>query len=370
MKDRILTVRTMAVPEGSYEIIYTDSFAGLAGQIDKLPADYTRIGILTDRHVGPLYADAVRAELEPMGIPIHVLTIAAGEEHKNMDPLNTVLHEMGEKHFDRSSLLIALGGGVVGDLTGLAAAVWMRGIVYLQIPTTLLAQADSSIGGKTGVDLGGFKNMVGAFKMPVLVWENVSTLRTLDARQFSAGFAEVMKHGLILDENYYLWLIENLYEITDRDPPTLQEMLFRSNKIKRSIVEKDPFEQNERMLLNFGHTIGHALEKNSNFTLLHGECVALGCIAAARISYERGILSMEEYYEIRDMFVPFGLPITIDAVDPDVICELTRSDKKMKGDTCRFILLEGVGHAVIRTDVTPDEIKAAVREISYVEDGE
>ncbi len=372
MKNRRLTVRTdmgTGTPAG-YEIIYTDSFAGLAREIETLPRSYSRIGILTDRHVGPLYAEAVREELEALKLPVHTITISPGEEHKNLDTIRQVLEELCDKHFDRSSLLIALGGGVVGDMAGFTASIWMRSIDYVQIPTTLLAQADSSIGGKTGVDLGGYKNMVGAFKMPVLVWENVSVLKTLDGRQYAAGFAEVMKHGLIRDEGYYVWLIDNLYEITDRDPAVMQEMLFRSNRIKKEVVEADPYEKNERMLLNYGHTIGHALEKNSNFTMLHGECVALGCVAAARISYDRGMLSMEEYYEIRDMFVPFGLPITIDAVNPDIIYELTRSDKKMQGDLCRFILLEGIGKAVIRTDVTKEEIIKAVHEISYVEDGE
>ena len=168
-----------------------------------------------------------------------------------------------------------------GNLTGFTAATYLRGIDFIQIPTTLLAQADSSIGGKTGVDLDGYKNMVGAFYMPKLVYMNVSVLKTLEERQYFSGFAEIMKHGLIRDSVFYVWLLENMYEICDRDPDTLEEMVIRSSNIKKTVVEKDPMEQGERALLNFGHTIGHALEKAKNFALYHGECVALGCVAAA-----------------------------------------------------------------------------------------
>ena len=272
--------------------------------------------------------------------------------------------------FDRKDLLIALGGGVVGDITGFAAATYLRGIDFIQIPTTLLAQADSSIGGKTGVDFDGFKNMVGAFYMPKLVYMNVSTLKTLDDRQFYSGFAEVMKHGLIKDSLFYEWLLENMYEICDRELDTMLEMVERSCKIKKLVVENDPVEKGDRALLNFGHTIGHAIEKYKNFSLTHGECVALGSIAAAFISWKHNWLSMEEYYEIRDMFVPFNLPISIEDIDPQEILKLTKSDKKVEGDNIKFILLKKAGKAVIDKMVTDEDILNAISEIHYVEDGE
>ena len=209
--------------------------------------------------------------------------------------------------------------------------------------------------------------MVGAFKMPRLVYMNFEVLKTLDDRQFFAGFAEIMKHGLIKDADFYEWLIENMYEICERDLDTLSEMLMKSCMVKKLVVEKDPTEQGDRALLNLGHTIGHAVEKAKNFELFHGECVALGTVAAAFISWKKELLSMEEYYEIRDMFVPFYLPITVDGIEPEEIVRLTRSDKKKQGDHIRFVLLKKIGKAVIDTTVTEDEILAAVKEIYFDE---
>ena len=270
--------------------------------------------------------------------------------------------------FRSKDMLLALGGGVTGDITGYAAATFLRGIDYVQIPTTLLAQADSSIGGKTGVDFDGYKNMVGAFKMPRLVYMNLEVLRTLEERQYFAGFAEVMKHGLIKDAVFYEWLIENMYEICERDLDVLQEMMMRSCTVKRLVVEKDPTEQGDRALLNFGHTIGHAIEKAKGFELYHGECVALGAVAAAYISWKRELLTMEEYYEVRDMFVPFYLPISVDNIDPQEILRLTKSDKKMESGNIKFVLLKKIGKAVLDRTVTDEEILAAIEEIYFSEE--
>ena len=212
--------------------------------------------------------------------------------------------------------------------------------------------------------------MVGAFYMPKLVYMNISTLKTLDDRQFYSGFAEVMKHGLIKDGMFYEWLLENMYEICDRDVTTLIEMVMKSCTIKKLVVEKDPTEKGDRALLNFGHTIGHAIEKAKNFSMTHGECVALGAVAAAYISWKHQWLSMEEYYEVRDMFVPFNLPISVENIDPEEILALTKSDKKMEGNTIKFVLLKKVGKAVIDKTVTDEDIINAVKEILYVEDGE
>ena len=254
---------------------------------------------------------------------------------------------------------------MVGDMCGFVAATYLRGIDYVQVPTTLLAQCDSSVGGKTGVDFDGYKNMVGAFNMPVLIYMNLSTLKTLDDRQYYSGFAEVMKHGLIKDDKFYGWLIENMYEICDRDYETLKVMIYNNCLIKGKVVEADPTEKGERALLNFGHTIGHSIEKASGFKLLHGECVALGCVAAAFISWHHKLISMEEFYEIRDMFVPFNLPISVENVDPEEILKISKSDKKMSGDHVRFILLDRIGNALIDETVTDQDILDAVTEILW-----
>lgn len=212
--------------------------------------------------------------------------------------------------------------------------------------------------------------MVGAFYMPKLVYMNIGTLKMLDDRQFFSGFAEVMKYGLIKDAIFYEWLLDNLYEIQDRDLDVLEEMVMRSCMVKKLVVEKDPKEQGDRALLNFGHTIGHAIEKAKNFQMLHGECVALGAVAAAFISWKHNWLSMEEYYEIRDMFVPFNLPISIDDIDPEEILALTKSDKKMAAGQIRFVLLKKVGKALIDTTVSDEDILNALKEIHFSEEDE
>ncbi len=348
-----------------YDIVFTQSFEGLWPELEALGFGECRICIITDSKVDELYGEEVLSLLKDRCRKAVKYAFPNGEEHKTLDTVKDIYTFLIREGFDRKDLILALGGGVVGDTAGYAAATFLRGIDYVQVPTTLLAQTDSSIGGKTGVDFDGYKNMVGAFKMPRLVYMNLTALRTLDDRQFFAGFAEVMKHGLIRDAMLYEWLIENMYEICERDLDVLQEMLLRSCSVKKAVVEKDPTEQGERALLNFGHTIGHAIEKSRNFELLHGECVALGAVAAAYVSWKRELLSMEEYYEIRDMFVPFQLPISVENIDPQEILRLTKSDKKMEAGQVKFVLLKKIGKAVIDRTVTDDEILAAVNEIYF-----
>jgi 3-dehydroquinate synthase len=356
--------------EPCYDIVFDKSFEELPAKISELGFTNRRFCIITDSNVGPLYAEQVKGLLEPVSNKVVVYELPAGEENKNLTQINKVYGFLISEKFDRHDLIIALGGGVVGDMAGFIAATYLRGIAFVQIPTTLLAQTDSSIGGKTGVDYEGYKNMVGAFYMPRLVFMNISVLNSLDGIQFASGFAEVMKHGLIKDSDFYMWLIENMYEIEERDPETLITMVKKSCDIKRAVVEKDPTEKGDRALLNFGHTIGHAIEKYKNFELHHGECVALGAVAAAFISWKRELLSMDEYYEIRDMFVPFGLPISVTDIDEDEIINLMHSDKKADSGSIRFVLLKKVGKAVLDKTVTDDEVRAALKEITWTEDFE
>lgn len=348
-----------------YDIVFTKSFDELWEELKGLGCENRRICIVTDSRVDELYGAEVLEILQGKCLKAVKYAFPYGEEHKNLDTVKGIYKFLIEEGFDRKDLLLALGGGVVGDTTGYAAATYLRGIDFVQVPTTLLAQADSSIGGKTGVDFDGYKNMVGAFKMPRLVYMNLRVLTTLDDRQYFAGFAEVMKHGLIKDGLFYEWLIENMYEICERDLDVLQEMMIRSCTVKKLVVEKDPTEQGERALLNLGHTVGHAVEKAKKFELYHGECVALGTVAAAYISWKRELLSMEEYYEIRDMFVPFYLPISVDGIDPEEILRLTKSDKKMESGKIKFVLLKKIGKAVIDNTVTDEEILAAINEINF-----
>ena len=356
-----------------YDIVFEHSFERLPEELQKLFPEENgesllkkrNLCVVTDRNVDALFGAEIKDLLQGICKELSFYVFSAGEEHKTLETVSDIYSFLIEKKITRKDMLIALGGGVVGDITGFAAASYLRGIDFVQIPTTLLAQVDSSIGGKTGVDFEQYKNMVGAFHMPRLVYTNVSVLKELDGRQFASGFAEVMKHGLIKDRRYYEWLLENIYEIDDRENDVLQEMVYRSCVIKKKVVEKDPTEQGERALLNLGHTIGHGIEKASNLTLLHGECVALGCIAAANISYKRHLIGEDEYLEIRDMFVPFHLPIALRDISftAQEVVENTKSDKKNVSGTLRFILLEKLGKAVIDETVTEKELLEAVEDL-------
>lgn len=351
-----------------YDIVFTNHFDLLADEMQSLNIENRRVAVIADSCTEKLFGDTVCSILDGRCRKVILHSFPAGESHKTLDTVKDIYKKLIEEEFDRKDLLVALGGGVVGDITGYAAATYLRGIDFVQIPTTLIAQSDSSIGGKTGVDFDGYKNMVGAFYMPKLVYMNVSALKELDDRQFYAGFAEVMKHGLIKDAMFYEWLLDNMYEIHGRDDAVLEEMVMRSCTVKKLVVEKDPREQGDRALLNFGHTIGHAIEKAMNFEMLHGECISLGMVAAAYISWKHNWLSMEEYYEVRDMFVPFNLPISIDSIHPEEILKLTKSDKKMESGQIKFVLLKKVGKAVIDRTVTDEEILEAIREIYFCDE--
>ena len=348
-----------------YDIVYEESFDALPSMIKELGYSNRKICVVSESHVASLYLDAILHSIKDACTYTTSFVFPEGEASKNLNVVRDLYTHLIEEKFDRNDVLIALGGGVVGDLTGYAAATYLRGIDFIQIPTSLLSQVDSSIGGKTGVDFDSYKNMVGAFHMPKLVYMNLSVLKTLSNRQFCSGMGEIIKHGLIKNANYFIWLKENEAQIAALDLPTVGEMIYESNVVKKNVVENDPTEQGERALLNFGHTIGHAIEKNSGFQMLHGECVALGCVAAAYISWKKELIEMEEYYEIRDMFVPFNLPISADDLDVAKIVALTKSDKKMRGGKIRFVLLDRIGHARIDDTVTDEEMTAAIEELNF-----
>ena len=362
---------TLTINMGSkpcYDIYITKGFDDLAEQLSKIALTDKKYAIITDSQVGPIYAEKLAAALTAVSTEVVTYSFKAGENSKNLDTIHEIYDFLLENNFSRSDVLVALGGGVTGDMTGFVASTYMRGIDFIQVPTSLLAQVDSSIGGKTGVDYKQYKNMIGAFYMPRLVYINTETLNTLDARQYYAGIAEVMKYGLIRRSAFYVWLLENMYEIHDKDESALEYMIGQCCQIKKEYVDKDPYDKGDRAILNFGHTIGHAIEKALDFKLLHGECVALGSIAAAFISWKKGYLQMDDYYEIRDMFVPFNLPITLDDIDPQKIMDNIKYDKKNEGNTLKFISLKKVGKAFIDTTVTTDEIKAALDEIIFTEE--
>ena len=343
-----------------YDIVIEKDFSQLGTAFSRLNVTGRKICIVTDSNVGPLYAKAVQEVLETTGNQIFVYTFAAGEESKNLNTVQDLYEFLIENHFDRKDMLAALGGGVVGDITGFAAATYLRGISFIQIPTTLLSQSDSSVGGKTGVDFDGYKNMVGAFCMPKLVYMNVSTLSTMDERDYLSGMGEVVKHGLIRDKKFFDWLKINHEKICSQDNETLIEMDYHNCRIKGEVVEEDPTEQGIRSLLNFGHTLGHAIEKQKAGELYHGECVSIGAAAAAYISMKRGYLTKDDLQTVLDAFTSFKLPITVTGVDKEAALAATKSDKKMQGNQIRFILLKSLGEAVVDKTVTMDEMREAL----------
>lgn len=342
-----------------YSIRFEKDFSFLAEEMEALGFQGHRLCIVTDSHVAPFYLEEVKEELGRKFSKVCEFVIPAGEQHKTLDNVQKIYEHLILNHFDRRDCLIALGGGVIGDMTGYAAATYLRGIDFVQAPTTLLSQVDSSIGGKTGVDFDSYKNMVGAFHMPRLVYMNLSVLNTLTPEQFSCGMGEILKHGLIKNREYFEWCADHAEKIQERDYETLLSMIKESCKIKRDVVEKDPTEKGERALLNFGHTLGHAVEKLKNFEMLHGQCVAVGCMAAMKLSAIRGNLSEQEISYVQSCFEKFHLPVCVTGITAREILNISKSDKKMEAGKIKFVLLHEIGNAYVERNVSDDELIAA-----------
>lgn len=347
----------------AYRIIIDDSFDRLGTILSELYSSDVRVCIVTDSNVGRLYLNEVLKKLEESFDTVVSFTFPAGEGSKNLDTVQKVYRFLLDRHFHRKDVIVALGGGVTGDLAGYAAATYMRGIDYVQVPTTLLSQVDSSIGGKTGVDFDGYKNIVGAFKKPRLVFTNPSTLKTLPKRQFVSGMAEVIKHGYILDREYLTYLKKHRAEIMSLQEDVLEEMIEVSCKIKRDVVEQDFTEQSVRALLNFGHTVGHAVEKFAYERLFHGECVAIGMVAATILSVRKGLSEPSLLTDVRETLKSFELPVSVGGLQEKSIVDALYLDKKAEGNSIKWILLNEAGHAVIYRDITREEAAEAVHEI-------
>lgn len=348
----------------AYDIEITDHFGALVPKLAAL--GYQRgqkFCIVTDSTVEPLYAGDVQRVLADAFDTVIIHAFPAGEANKNLDTVGALYETLIKNHFERRDVLVALGGGVVGDLTGFTAATYLRGIDFIQIPTTLLAQVDSSVGGKTGVDFMQYKNMVGAFYQPKLVYMNLSVLKSLPKKQILSGMGEVIKHGLIKDAAYYDWILAHTGDIRSLKPEALEKTVAGSCRIKRDVVEADPTEQGERALLNFGHTIGHAIEKLSDFTLYHGECVGIGMVAAAYLSTTFGNLPGDDFARIEKNLSDFGFQMRIFGISPEDVLAASKSDKKMVGSKVKFILLDKIGTACIYRDFTDEQLLSA---ISYV----
>lgn len=349
-----------------YDIVLSENFDSLLSELNKLNISNRRICIVTEDNVAMHYLTALTTILNGNCMQLETFVFPEGEANKNLNTVKDIYTKLIECKFDRNDLLIALGGGVVGDTTGFTAATYLRGIDFVQVPTSLLAQVDSSIGGKTGVDFDSYKNMVGAFHQPKLVYINVATLLTLNDRQYNSGLGEIIKHGLIKDSKYFEWLNQNKASILTRDISTLVTMIEQSCNIKRAVVENDPCEKGERALLNYGHTLGHAIEKKMQFKWLHGECVAVGCVLASIISNSKGHINLDELKSICDLFTYFNFPRLAKNIDYSEIVEITKSDKKMKAGIIKFILLRQIGVAYIDTSISDNDMMSALEKFSEV----
>ncbi|MDD5935478.1 MAG: 3-dehydroquinate synthase [Clostridiales bacterium] len=350
-----------------YDIVLGQNAEFIESEISQFNLSNRKVAIVTDSNVGPLHAHTLEKELQKIAKTVVVYTFTAGEENKNLSTVQALYEFLIRHIFDRNDVLVALGGGVVGDLTGFTAATYLRGIRFFQAPTSLLAMVDSSIGGKTGVDFAAYKNMVGAFYMPSGVYMNLSTIKTLPEREYLSGMGEIIKHGLIKDQSYYSWMKENCEAIKKRELSTVLPLVQKSCNIKRDVVERDPKEQGERALLNFGHSIGHAVEKLMGFQLLHGECVAIGMVGASYISMKRNLITEDEFLDIKQTIARFNLPTSISGLSADEIISVMGNDKKVDAGTIKFILLQHIGSAIVDTTVSKEEIRMAINYLSDVE---
>lgn len=322
-----------------------------------------RTVIITDETVAGIYAETLTASLTAAGVTSEIVAVPAGEASKSFAELERVLDRLLEIGLDRKDVVIALGGGVVGDLAGLAAALFMRGIDFVQIPTTLLAQVDSSVGGKTAIDTPRGKNLVGAFHQPRLVLADIDVLATLPERQVRSGWAEVLKHGLICDAAFFDWLAGEGAVGAKGDPAALERAVIRSVEIKSAVVGEDEKEAGRRALLNLGHTFGHAIETEVGFdegALAHGEAVALGCCMAFRYSAAEGLCSAEETARVEAVVAAAGLPTRLDQAGSfaaDRLLALMAGDKKAEGGALTLILARGIGQAFVAKGVDAAKVR-------------
>jgi 3-dehydroquinate synthase len=355
-------VNTLKVELGSrsYPILIGD---GLLGQPDLLGQHVPArdVLIVSNTTVAPLYLDTLSAALEPRRV-VEVI-LPDGESHKTLANVARILDVLVANRFARDCTVVALGGGVVGDMAGFAAATYQRGVPYVQVPTTLLSQVDSSVGGKTGVNHPGGKNLIGAFHQPIVVLADTRTLTSLPPRELRAGLAEVIKYGLICDAQFFTWLETHIEELLAGDPAALARVIHRSCEIKAEIVGRDEREQGDRALLNLGHTFGHAVESATGYKQwLHGEAIGAGLLMAAAMSRECGLMTAEDVVRVERLIARTGLPTHIDAVSPETAHEYMRIDKKVQSGRIRLILLRKIGEAFITADYPESALERTLQE--------
>jgi 3-dehydroquinate synthase len=357
----------VALGERSYDIIVGDNTIDSCGGIIAKVAKSDRMVVITDENVAPHWLARVTRSLESAGLSAKSIVLPPGEHTKSYRQLETLLDELLEQGIDRKTTLIALGGGVIGDLTGFAAAIILRGINFVQIPTTLLSQVDSSVGGKTGIDTRHGKNLVGAFHQPLCVIADTATLDTLPARERRCGYAEVIKYGVINDRDFFDWLLENGERILAGDPDARKEAVVRSCQSKAAVVAEDEKEAGVRALLNLGHTFGHAIEAQVGFddVLKHGEAVAIGMVMALDMSSRLAVAPESARDELVGHLEKIGLPTTLKGLvggnwTSSALLEHMGRDKKTEGNKLTFILARGIGQSFVAKDVDAEVVAATL----------
>jgi 3-dehydroquinate synthase len=355
------TVR-VELGERSYNIeIGTGLLAGVGAQMRK--AGLTgRSAVITNETVSPLYSSAVLGSLRDAGYSPELIVIPDGEEYKSLQWASHLYDRLLEMRYDRKCSLVALGGGVIGDLTGFVAATYMRGIPFVQVPTTLLSQVDSSVGGKTGVNHPLGKNMIGAFYQPVHVCADVTTLGTLPSEEFVSGMAEVVKYGVIYDAEFFRFVEDNRDTILRKEPAVLAHVIRRSCEIKADVVAADERESGLRAILNYGHTIGHAIEMLTNYTgYRHGEAVSIGMVVAARLAHKSGLCGREVEARVEALLGSLGLPVKLPELGPESIMSVLSLDKKAEAGRVKFVLPKRIGEVVITADWKDEVLLSALK---------
>lgn len=351
---------TVTLSGHAYDVHVRPGLLAEAGRILRTLNPGPKVGVVTDTTVHALHYPALADGLQRAGFRVIPAVIPPGEEHKNLAEVSRVFDQLLPHGFERSTPLIALGGGVVGDLTGFVAATLLRGVPFMQVPTTLLAMVDASVGGKTGVDHPAGKNLIGAFHQPIAVLCDVATLRTLPLRQMRSGMAECIKHQIIRDAQGFARLEQCVADTLLLKTHDLVELVAHNVAIKARVVESDPLEKGERAHLNFGHTFGHAIEQVSEYRYTHGEAVALGMVAASRTAVKLGMLDPRDCGRIEKLIAATGLPTGGLALDIDRIIQTMQTDKKVRNGRIRFILPDRIGHVVVRDDVSEDVVREAL----------
>lgn len=347
-----MSVLKVGLGERSYPIIIETGFLENVGTDLENRQIAKRYAIIADDRVAELYSDKLMTSLSSANLQFELLTFPHGEENKNLTTFEILSRKMAELHFDRKDGIIALGGGVTGDLAGFVAATYMRGISFVQIPTTLLAQVDSSVGGKTGVDIPEGKNLVGSFYQPKAVYIDPKVLNTLDKEELLGGLAEVIKYGVIRDAEFFNYLREKRENILELNTDELEKTIYNCCRIKADVVSEDEREGDVRRILNYGHTIGHAVEAASDFGIIHGLAVSMGMVAAAKLAEAKGLLSTEDMAKVVSILEEYKMPTTIPAaLDRQEIKNYLLTDKKTVAGKVHYVLPTKIGDTVITSEI-------------------